>query len=57
MSSIPDDTINVFRYSHCKCRSYKLGLYIWKSLGIENSIDEISIGIDSIELSSRNLIL
>ena len=39
-------------------KKYKLRLlYIFGSLGIENSIDEISIGIDSIELSSRNLIL
>ena len=48
--SIPGDTRIVFdtRYLHCKCRSYKLRLlYIFGSLGIENSIDElIVIGID-----------
>ena len=48
MSSIPDDTRIVFdtRYLSCKCSSYKLRLpYIFGSLGIENSIDEIGIGI------------
>ena len=53
MSSIPDDTTAsiVFdtRYLRCRCRSYKLRLpysqYVFGSLGIENSIVEIGIGI------------
>ena len=41
---MPDDTRIVFdtRYLRCKCRSHKLRVpYIFGSLAIENSIDEI----------------
>ena len=49
ISSIPDDTRryqNCVRYAILVLRSYKLRLpYIFGSLGIDNSIDEIGIGI------------